>query len=169
MASQKELKETIKEYSLSKYHIEYQEYLSNHLSHGCIALYHLGASKERILDFVKWYIPRLELRESTEKTIEEDASLTITLLSDTELQSLLGKRREFHKLRDHFAHVLESKYQRNVDEFVRHEFWKLANGMHVAALHPLIHTGYSLDAGKLLIYIYIYLIILSIIQVLSTI
>ena len=37
-----------------KYHIEYRGFLSNHVAHGIIALAQLGATKERIQEFVDW-------------------------------------------------------------------------------------------------------------------
>ena len=39
-----------------KYHIEYRRFLSNHVAHGIVALAHLGATNERIQQFVDWYV-----------------------------------------------------------------------------------------------------------------
>jgi hypothetical protein len=39
----------------SRYHIEYGGYLSNHLSHGLVALYKLGASEKLIQQFNEDY------------------------------------------------------------------------------------------------------------------
>ena len=46
----------VKEFLLetSQYHIEYRGFLSNHVAHGIIALAKLGATKERIREFVDW-------------------------------------------------------------------------------------------------------------------
>ena len=44
----------LQETSSQKYHIEYRGFLSNHVAHGIIALAKLGATKERIQEFVNW-------------------------------------------------------------------------------------------------------------------
>ena len=38
-----------------KYYIEYNVFLSNHLSHAAIALYHLGAGEEQIRAYLDIY------------------------------------------------------------------------------------------------------------------
>ena len=38
----------------SKYHIEYNRYQSNHVAHGIVALSRLGATKERIKEYIDW-------------------------------------------------------------------------------------------------------------------
>ena len=90
MASHTELKEMIEEYSTSKYHIECKGFLTNHFSHGIIALYGLGASRQRILNFVRWYVPRLEPTEQEEQSHQQNATPENPLLDEERLKGLLG-------------------------------------------------------------------------------
>ena len=42
------------------YYIEYEDFLSNHASHGLVALSSLGASDNKLEQWTDWYIQRLE-------------------------------------------------------------------------------------------------------------
>ena len=53
-------KEFLVQNSTAKYFIEYGGFLSNHISHGIIALHRLGAPPSRIQRFVDWYERKLE-------------------------------------------------------------------------------------------------------------
>ena len=75
------------EWSTKKFCIEYGGYLSNHLSHGIVALHKLGASQARVDRFVAQYIPHLEasVPEPSASVSSFDAAL-------------LGKRQHFYSL-----------------------------------------------------------------------
>jgi len=51
-AGMPDLQSLLLENSTRKYYIEYNGFLSNHMSHGIIALYRLGATTEQIQRFV---------------------------------------------------------------------------------------------------------------------
>ncbi len=39
-----------------RYHIEYKHHLSNHAAHAAVALARLGASRERVQEYVDWCV-----------------------------------------------------------------------------------------------------------------
>ncbi|KAK2185664.1 hypothetical protein NP493_227g03073 [Ridgeia piscesae] len=69
--------------STEKYYIEYKGFLSNHLSHGIIALHRLGASRERIERFIDIYSRRLDRPPLT-------VSRAPSLAEQTPVEGLLG-------------------------------------------------------------------------------
>ena len=55
-----EIHDFLNHQSTSEYFIEYQSFVTNHLSHGVIALHRLQATHPRLERFVKGYIPKFE-------------------------------------------------------------------------------------------------------------
>ena len=44
----------LRQNNMQRYFVEYMGLLSNHISHGIIALAHMGASEKRMEQFVDW-------------------------------------------------------------------------------------------------------------------
>ncbi|ELT92798.1 hypothetical protein CAPTEDRAFT_214401 [Capitella teleta] len=128
------------ENSTSKFFIEYGGFLSNHMPHALIALHRLGADQTRVQKFIKWYEPKLDKKELYP---EEDA-----LATGENPDELVGKRRRFYALLNHYQDALQSKYDGNLSKLVASEFPKLSLGLAGSALHGLIHCGYGLSADN---------------------
>ena len=143
MASSK-LHQLLDEQSTHKHFIEYRVFLSNHLAHGIIALHKLGATDDDLQAFVSRYIPRLEAAKDHQ---EPDAS-AVHPDKPAYIAELLGQRKDFYFLLREYQERLQKQYGGKLDAFVRGEFAQLADGLHCAALHPLIHTGYGLSVGS---------------------
>ncbi|XP_052779590.1 uncharacterized protein LOC128216918 isoform X2 [Mya arenaria] len=118
----------------NKYFIEYDGFLTNHVSHGIIALHRLGAQPERIKRFVDWYTPKLE---SAETDIDDDRPF----------EQQKGQRVAFYKITKEY----EKRYQlldSDVNQLVKQEYPKLSAGLAGSALHGTIHLGYNFVAGN---------------------
>lgn len=132
--SQTELHSILNENCTRKFGMEYNGFLSNHTSHATVALYHLGADSNRIMRFLQWYQQRLEGPGHSAHEIEP---LT------TPVTEVLGCRRGFYPLVDHYQSLLDTAYQQNLDIFIASEFPKLYRGVAGSALHGLIQLGYG--------------------------
>lgn len=129
------------------WHIEYASasidptarFLSNHLSHGLLALYALGASAERLLEFSTSYA-----QHTLEPALTAESADYIHI-DDSNWRQHLGQRRAFLA----FVKYLDSKlraYGNDVHaarRMVAELAPQLLPGSSNAALHPLIHTGWA--------------------------
>ncbi len=125
------------ENSTRKYFIEYREFLSNHVEHGIVALDRLGASVDRVQQFVDWYVTRLE---PADRNREDDKA---DIESEEAADVLLGGRKQFYALVKYYENALRAQYAGSVEALVGARFPKLSAGMATAALHGLIHLGYG--------------------------
>ena len=123
--------------STSRFFIVYQDGLANHMAHGIVALHRLGASKERIEQFVKWYQPRLEDRDGP--TANNWKS------SQTNVKELLGARCNYYTILEYYTEKYHNDYNSNINLLVSNEFPKLQNGMMGAVFHGMIQTGYGMS------------------------
>lgn len=128
-----EIEKLLMEYSTQKHYIEYDTFLSNHLSHGLIALHQLGASKDRLQRFVDWYIPRLEKPEAE----QDDAP---------DFEDLKGKRIAFYKILAHYKKLLAEDYGSDLEKLIGAEYPKVSDGLAGSALHGSVHLGYGYSA-----------------------
>ncbi|KAJ3151851.1 hypothetical protein HDU86_005983 [Geranomyces michiganensis] len=116
------------------HHIEYREYLSNHLVHHLAALYFLGADAKRLEEC---YLKHSEL----EASIAEEESVT----DDNWVQFLGAKS----GLVAFFASQIDKQSLSAVlSKYIPH----LIPGLHGAALHPLIHMGYACELDSPIIF-----------------
>ena len=107
-----------------------------------MALYRLGCDERGIEDFAKRYGGKCEPANKwgSDQPRKE--------YSKDELTALLGKRTNYYDLVSYYQTLLTTKYDSNVLDFVSGEIPKMAKGLHVAALHPLIQCGYGLSIGN---------------------
>ncbi len=131
------LKKILLDNSTDKFYIEYGGYLSNHIAHGCIALYMLGASEARILKFAEDYCKELEPKENHCHADNKDFQ---------SIKEYRGKHVGFYTIFNNFDNLLGTKYS-TIEELLESEIPQLLPGMLGAALHGIIQMGYGLQAG----------------------
>ena len=123
------------EYSTKKYNIIYgSKGFFNHMSHGLIALFNLGADKERLTRFVKWYEMRLDVPQGDKDQGD---------LSQEDLEVNKGQRKGFYPLCGYYQDQLDHVYKGDMEAALRGELPRLASGMLSAAFHGIIHLGYG--------------------------
>lgn len=123
----------------SKFYVEYLGFRSNHLCHAAVALYGLKASKEFFHSYLDHYQKRLEAKDqSPTQRAQQDADL-----DSKGIPELLGKRRNYYQILDHFDSLTNGNHRLSWEELVRREFSGLAAGLAGSAFHPLIHIGYG--------------------------
>ena len=122
----------LEENNTDKYDIEYMQFRSNHVAHGIIALHRIGASEERIREFVEWYKDRMEPPVHDE-------------IMSGDIESLKGKRVSFYRFLDHCKNLLKDKYK-TIDKLIASELPKYTAGLGCSALHGTIHLGYGFSA-----------------------
>ncbi|KAI0207802.1 hypothetical protein LSAT2_007545, partial [Lamellibrachia satsuma] len=125
-----------------KYYIEYNGFLSNHLSHGIIALRRLGATRDRIERFIDLYSRRLESPAS-----HAGKTSPATDKRTPPVEDLLGARASYYILVDHYTDLLAALNQSTAG-LIRDEFPKLSDGLVGSTYHGLIHLGYGFAAGN---------------------
>lgn len=120
-----------------KYYIEYNGFMSNHICHGIIALYRLGATVEHIQRFIEWYRQKLE-----------PASLYMeqTGATNNNVSELLGARKDYYVIVDHYETLLKTQCNDALEELIAESFPSLSSGLAGSALHGLIHLGYGYSA-----------------------
>ena len=136
-ATEQELTDILNSHSTEKYYIEHTGRRSNHLVHGVVALGRLGASTQRILQFLTSYVRRLE---KPEKYADENRDVT------SSIEELKGEKRAYYVILSHYLDVL--KTYGSLQEFTGKEFPKLLPGMLGAAFHGTIQMGYGLAANN---------------------
>ena len=107
----------------------------NHMSHGLIALYNLGADEKTLQDFVARYAKRLDRPEDHPEQLERPPS--------GDLGEVKGERKYFYHLLDHYLDKLDVTYGGEMVAAIRGELPNLADGMLCAAFHGIIHLGYG--------------------------
>ncbi len=76
----------------SKFYIEYDDFLSNHLSHAAVALYHLGDTKQHFEEYLlRHYANKLEQKDG--KTSKEQNASNVT-----DVSALVGKRQNYYQV-----------------------------------------------------------------------
>ena len=129
----------LKENGINRYHIEYEGFLSNHMTHGVIALSKIGAEKKRITQFVDWYSKKLE--SSTTMRNEEIKNECNDVSEPTK-----GSREMYYTTYDLYMRLLREQYDGSMSALISEEFPGLIMGMIGSALHGLIHLGYGFAA-----------------------
>lgn len=122
--------------STDQFYIEYREHLFNHTSHGIIALARLGANRERIERFIRWYLPRLE-----ERDLHKDDDVKVV-----DCAGLLGARKAYYALVEDYKRQLDGKFGGSLEDTIADHFPKLFPGLLGSALHAIIHLGYAYAA-----------------------
>ncbi len=143
MASKDGIRNILLENCTDKYFIEYDVYLSNHMSTGIIALNNLRVSEHRIKCFVDVYNKRLEKPQYGDHL---DEQLDGPLITDDQAQRLLGKRKAYYNLLKYYRYRLTE--WGSVDILIQKEFPKVSLGLIGSALHGLILTGYGINADN---------------------
>jgi hypothetical protein len=122
----------------AEWHIEYQTFLSNHMSHYLIALYKLGASAERLEEAYKSYSEGLEPRippVGLNLHDESDGGMSDWL-------DLRGRKQFYSDLILFFHDEIETRgIKTTLNTYVQH----LASGSAGSAFHGLIQLGYGLE------------------------
>eukprot|EP00094_Tigriopus_californicus_P006801 TCALIF_06551-PA protein Name:"Protein of unknown function" AED:0.13 eAED:0.13 QI:29/1/0.33/1/1/1/3/0/253 len=132
-----ELLESLYTHTFDNFYIEYNGYFSNCLVQNCIALYHIGGSKEKFQSFVEHYICQLEPLHGPTRQ-KQDLGLNF---QEVTLKELQGRRGGYYKIRKHYHVILANKYDDNLDEFLRSEFPALILG--ISAIHAVEIVGYA--------------------------
>ncbi|GAB9474804.1 Proteasome subunit beta type-6 [Globisporangium polare] len=135
--------------------MEYDGYFSNHLLHGVVALYELGAPREQIETFAEHYAKAklettaydhedpFELVVAEEDSSKSDAPVTM-IPSAERVKELLGKREDFDALLAFYAHEVKLH---GTDEAIRKHLPFMVGGLCGALLHGLIQLGYAYHIG----------------------
>ncbi|KAL6063408.1 hypothetical protein QOT17_011559 [Balamuthia mandrillaris] len=115
------------------YHIEYHGYLSNHMSHGLVALYKLGAPKARLEEFFEMYAQKL------------DPSIPSTsFVHQNNWRDCVGHKKYYTDFIEFFYDQIKQKGSNAViNEYVPF----LLKGLIGSAFHGLIQLGYALEAA----------------------
>lgn len=137
-------------YGTKNYHIEYRIFLTNHLSHGMIALFKLNCATNCIKSFMDHYTSsNLETKSEFEKNYQLRKHKQISLAAEkcnwNDRNSYLGKEQNFYGIYDMMESDLESEFNGDLLQFVRTRFPLLSSGVSGGAFHGLIHLGYALS------------------------
>ncbi|TDH70912.1 hypothetical protein CCR75_002929 [Bremia lactucae] len=127
------------DYSTLRYKIEYNNYMSNHILHAVVALYELGASEQKIVEYAEHYTQKLEAESPDHEDVVKNAA-TAVVLSSQDAQALLGKRQEYDALLAYYARDVK-KF--GAEDAVRKHLSHLFSGMGGALLHGIIQLGFS--------------------------
>ena len=138
-----ELIEILERYSTKCFSFEHGGYLSNHMSHGIIALARLGASKERVHQFITWYSQRLEKPEENPKEISLPDNQSE---ENFDYESILGDRVAYFPLLKNYQKKFQEESRGSTEKFISKHYVRMFDGISCAALHPLIQTGYGYSA-----------------------
>ena len=107
-------------------------YLSNHLTHAAIALYFLGDTRKHFDKYLTSYIEKkLEAANGPTRLQQDDTAVT-------DLDELLGKRKNYYQLLSHYRHLFEDKHKSSLERFIAEEFPKLSAGLVGSLFHALI-------------------------------
>ena len=132
------------------WHIEYDEYLSNHITHNWIALDAAGVSEDKMQWWQQVYINEGVAKGTVSSTIESEMldpprpnALDYTAITEANwLNNLQTTRIGFEAYRDFFdAKIAEL----GLNACLKRYYPTLSEGMAGAALHPIIHTGWAVD------------------------
>jgi len=122
------------------FHIEKGGHLSNHMSHGLIALGNLGASEERLNQYGEAYKETRVLGHKIGPALLEERE---EILTREDLLQLKGKFKNFLGIADYFKRELE-RTQVSPQELVSDYLPEVLAGLSGRIFHPLITLGYAL-------------------------
>ncbi|TYZ65770.1 hypothetical protein PybrP1_009971 [[Pythium] brassicae (nom. inval.)] len=141
-------------YATDKFAMEYAGYLSNHLLHGAVALFELGASAEQVEDFAAHYAQEKLLAVAPDHddpfdVVAVDASDSVgtgaaAVPTPERLAQLLGKREDFDALLAFYGREVQLL---GADGAVQKHLPQLVAGLCGALLHGLIQLGYAYHIG----------------------
>ncbi len=132
------------------WHIEYEEYLSNHITHNWIVLDAAGAS----LDKMQWWqevytydttnkTAASTVRQSKKLEAPHSNPINYTEITDANwLNNLQSIRIAFPLYRDFFDKKIT---ELGLSACLKRYYPALSEGMAGAALHPVIHLGWAVD------------------------
>ena len=132
------------------WHIEYEEYLSNHITHNWITLDAAGVSQDKMQWWEAVYINNGVAKGSVSTSKElsmleppRPNALDYTAITEANwLNNLQTTRIAFESYRDFFdAKIAEL----GLSACLKRYYPALSEGMAGAALHPVIHTGWAVD------------------------
>lgn len=131
------------------WHIEYDDYLSNHLTHNWIVLDAAGVSLDKMQWWQEVYTNNHSLDPAKkQKTLESQRDVTIehTKITDANwLNNLQSIRSAFGLYRDFF----DKKIAKLGLSACLHRYYPtLSEGMAGAAFHAVIHTGWAVDVDS---------------------
>jgi len=130
----KKVLEELIEQNDSQFNIEFSGYLSNHLLHGLVALYKLGASSARLKEFFTVYS-----HNQLEEVIPSQHEI-----NKSNWKEFLGKKRGYRDYCDFFQSEASLK---GTNEMINEYFPQLMEGLSGAAFHGLIQLGYAIESG----------------------
>ena len=123
------------------FYVEYNGFMSNHRGQGLVALHCLGADEDKMVAFCDWYNEKLEAKDGSTYHSQCDNQ-------GTSVEDLLGKRKAFHAILDHFQSRLAGMYKDSIPALVKGEFPALVKGISAALLHGMVHLGYGLSVDN---------------------
>ena len=121
---------------LQRYHIEYEDHLTNHISQGLIALYRLGASEEQLQKWSDGYLQNT-LDPVVNRAVPSEGRIT-----EDNFRDYLGKKVHFLDYVD-FYHGEITK--RGLSHTITRFMEILHRGECGAAFHAMIQLGYGAD------------------------
>ncbi|MGM8897944.1 MULTISPECIES: questin oxidase family protein [unclassified Psychrobacter] len=132
------------------WHIEYDDYLSNHITHNWIALDAAGVSQNKMQWWQDVYINNVidKGATSTAKGSEmlvppRQNALDYTAITDVNwLYNIQSTRIAFEAYRDFFDKKIAKL---GLNTCLKRYYPALSEGMAGAAMHPVIHTGWAVD------------------------
>ena len=138
------------QYSTKKYYIEYRGFLTNHISHGMIALMQLNSDLKDIKLYMKYYENKHKLETINMYERNNNVSLKPVKVGLNDLNKILGKRTNFYGIYNllEMYFMNEGTFDFNVKKFINKVFPWISNGMSGALLHTLIHTGYGIASNN---------------------
>ncbi|WP_367110872.1 questin oxidase family protein [uncultured Psychrobacter sp.] len=132
-----------------EWHIEYDDYLSNHLTHNWIVLDAAGADDEKIQWWQEVYTSNHSLSPAEpQKMLAAPRSILIdyTKITDANwLNNLQSIRIAFGLYRDFFDKKIADM---GLSACLKRYYPALSEGMAGAAFHPVIHTGWAVDVDS---------------------
>ncbi len=133
------------------WHIEYDEYLSNHITHNWIALNAASVSEDKMQWWQQVYINEGVVKSSDNNTAIDSGmldaprknALSYTAITAANwLNNLQSTRIGFESYRDFFDIKIA---ELGLSACLKRYYPTLSEGMAGAALHPVIHTGWAVD------------------------
>lgn len=132
------------------WHIEYDDYLSNHITHNWIALDAAGVSAQKMQWWQDVYINNVidkgVISAATDYTMLEpprDNALNYTAITDANwLHNIQSTRIGFEAYRDFFDKKIAKL---GLSACLNRYYPTLSEGMAGAAFHAVIHTGWAVD------------------------
>ena len=126
--------------TMDKYYVIYNEIgYANHMLHAVVALFRLGAGRAHLAEFVKQYTQKLDPRGGRVHKSQMDSGESV--------EELLGTKRGFYTILDHYKGLMEEKYDNSMEKFLQGEFPRRLPGLGGAVFHGLMQIGYGVASG----------------------